>query len=277
MGTHRQRACAELGVDCPTVVRALASERDKREHVRKINLLRRNLDPVTWAEQFQAMLEERGVERRRGPKRHDGIAETVSEIAAELGVHERTARNRMSLLVAPDDVKEQVRSGEMAEKEARRRTSKARRRAETAAAAQALAAHRREVPVSVFTTLVIDPPWRYDNATTRGAAEDHYPTMTVDELRKLEVPAADDAHLYLWVTNGFLREGFDLLDVWGFTYKTCLTWVKSHMGLGNWFRSVPSTSCSQSKGTCLRSATTPSTGSARHGSATPRNPSSSTT
>jgi N6-adenosine-specific RNA methylase IME4 len=144
----------------------------------------------------------------------------------------------MSLLAAPEDVKEQVRSGEMAEKEARRRTTKARRRAETVAAAEAIAAHRREVPVSVFITLVIDPPWRYDNTTTRGAAEDHYPTMTVDELRKLEVPAADDAHLYLWVTNGFLREGFDLLDVWGFTYKTCLTWVKPHMGLGNWFRSA---------------------------------------
>jgi hypothetical protein len=62
----------------------------------------------------------------------------------------------MSLLVAPDDVKEQVRSGEMAEKEARRRTSKARRRAETVAAAQAIAAQPLEVPVTVFATIVVD-------------------------------------------------------------------------------------------------------------------------
>lgn len=88
----------------------------------------------------------------------------------------------------------------------------------------------------VFSAIVIDPPWRYDNVATRGAAEDHYPTMSLDELAALELPAADDSHLYLWVTNGFIREGFDLLEAWGFTYKTILTWCKPQIGLGNWFR-----------------------------------------
>lgn len=87
-----------------------------------------------------------------------------------------------------------------------------------------------------FAVVVIDPPWRYDNVATRGAAEDHYSTMSLDELAALRIPAAEDAHLYLWVTNGFLREGFDLLGAWGFTYKTCLTWVKPQIGMGNYFR-----------------------------------------
>jgi len=87
-----------------------------------------------------------------------------------------------------------------------------------------------------YPTIVIDPPWRYDNRATRGAAEDHYLTMTIAELAELEIPSADDAHLYLWVTNGFLREGFALLDEWGFTYKTTLTWCKPQIGMGNWFR-----------------------------------------
>jgi len=90
----------------------------------------------------------------------------------------------------------------------------------------------------VYPTIVIDPPWRYDNVATRGAAEDHYPTMSMAELEALELPAAVDAHLYLWVTNGFLREGFTLLDAWGFTYKTCLTWIKPQIGMGNWFRNA---------------------------------------
>jgi N6-adenosine-specific RNA methylase IME4 len=89
---------------------------------------------------------------------------------------------------------------------------------------------------TTFSTIVIDPPWRYENTITRGAAEDHYPTMSMDELAALEMPAADDAHLYLWVTNGFLREGFDLMDAWGFTYKACLTWCKPQIGMGNYFR-----------------------------------------
>lgn len=88
-----------------------------------------------------------------------------------------------------------------------------------------------------WPTIVIDPPWRYKNVATRGAAEDHYETMSIADLSTLAIPASENAHLYLWVTNSFLREGFVLLDAWGFTYKTCLTWVKPQMGMGNWFRS----------------------------------------
>ncbi len=89
---------------------------------------------------------------------------------------------------------------------------------------------------STFAAIVVDPPWRYENTITRGAAEDHYPTMSLDELADLELPAEDNAHLYLWVTNGFLREAFDLIDAWGFTYKACLTWCKPQIGMGNYFR-----------------------------------------
>ena len=93
------------------------------------------------------------------------------------------------------------------------------------------------LPEGAFRTIVADPPWQYGNKATRGAAEDHYSTMTVENICELEVNAADDAHLYLWTTNGFLNESFDVVKAWGFTYKTCLTWVKPQIGLGNYFRS----------------------------------------
>jgi len=105
-----------------------------------------------------------------------------------------------------------------------------------------------ELPEGVYSTVVIDPPWQYDNRGTRGAANDHYPTMTLGELAALEVPAADEAHLYLWTTNAFLRDAFDLVDKWGFDYKATLVWVKAKgsqdpeetgrpvMGMGNYFR-----------------------------------------
>jgi len=48
--------------------------------------------------------------------------------------------------------------------------------------------------------------------------------------------ASPDSHLYLWVTNGFLRQGFSVMEGWGFDYKTCLTWAKPQLGLGNYFR-----------------------------------------
>ncbi len=89
-----------------------------------------------------------------------------------------------------------------------------------------------------FATIVADPPWQYGNTSTRGAAEDHYPTMTIEELCDLDVAehAADQAHLYLWTTAGHLPEAFRIVDAWGFTYKTYLVWVKPQMGMGNYFR-----------------------------------------
>jgi len=94
-------------------------------------------------------------------------------------------------------------------------------------------------PEGMFATIVADPPWRYENTSTRGAAEDHYPTMSIEELCDLSVVrerAAEQSHLYLWSTAGHLPEAFTVMEAWGFTYKTYLVWVKPQMGMGNYFR-----------------------------------------
>jgi len=95
-----------------------------------------------------------------------------------------------------------------------------------------------ELPAGTFACIVADPPWRYENESTRGSASDHYDTMPMEELIELEVPAAENAHLWLWVTNPFLREGFELVEAWGFEYRTTLTWCKPQIGLGNYLRSA---------------------------------------
>ena len=90
-----------------------------------------------------------------------------------------------------------------------------------------------------FSTFVADPPWQYGNTSTRGAAENHYGTMTIQELCDLDVvptSAAEQAHLYLWTTAGHLPQAFDVMTAWGFEYKTYLVWVKPQMGMGNYFR-----------------------------------------
>lgn len=94
-------------------------------------------------------------------------------------------------------------------------------------------------PKGFYRTVVADPPWQYDNRATRAAAEDHYATMPLDALCALPVAARaqEEAHLYLWTTNGFLREAFEVMDAWGFDYKTTLVWAKPQLGIGNYFRS----------------------------------------
>lgn len=89
-----------------------------------------------------------------------------------------------------------------------------------------------------FRTVLADPPWRYQNTASRGAAENHYPTLTVDEIcREPIVELVDDqAHLHLWTTNAFLESAFTVMRAWGFKFKSCLVWVKPQMGLGNYWR-----------------------------------------
>ncbi len=89
-----------------------------------------------------------------------------------------------------------------------------------------------------FPTIYADPPWTYENEASRAAAVNHYPTMSVDEIcaEPLRELAEENAHLHLWTPNGFLREAFDVIDSWGFEFKSCFVWVKNELGMGNYWR-----------------------------------------
>jgi N6-adenosine-specific RNA methylase IME4 len=89
-----------------------------------------------------------------------------------------------------------------------------------------------------FSTIYADPPWRYENQAARGAAGKHYDTMTVDDICSLPVRqlAADDASLFLWVTNAFLFDAYRIFDAWGFEFRDTFVWCKRQMGTGNYWR-----------------------------------------
>ena len=89
-----------------------------------------------------------------------------------------------------------------------------------------------------FSTVYADPPWQYSNSASRGAAVNHYSTMTVDEIcnEPIDALVKEPAHLHLWTTNAFLRDAFDVIDAWGFEFKSCLIWIKPTIGMGNYWR-----------------------------------------
>ncbi|TWP34340.1 MT-A70 family methyltransferase [Leekyejoonella antrihumi] len=88
-----------------------------------------------------------------------------------------------------------------------------------------------------YRTILADPPWDIEQKGKRGAQE-HYQLMTLERIKGMPVSelAADDAHLWLWVTNATLRHGYDVAEAWGFTVRSPLTWVKFRLGLGNYLR-----------------------------------------
>lgn len=88
-----------------------------------------------------------------------------------------------------------------------------------------------------YRTILADPPWDIEQKGHRGAIE-HYNLMSLERIKRMPVAelAADDAHLWLWVTNATLRHGYDIAEAWGFTVRSPLTWVKFRLGLGNYLR-----------------------------------------
>lgn len=115
-----------------------------------------------------------------------------------------------------------------------------------------------------YKVLYADPPWQYvtysDKGQDRGAVQ-HYDVMTLDEIKAMPVKdlVERDAVLFMWVTDTHLRQAFEVLDAWGFEYKTvAFYWVKQKksspqqeddseppaegddfFGMGKWTRANP--------------------------------------
>lgn len=90
-----------------------------------------------------------------------------------------------------------------------------------------------------FKTILADPPWDVQQKGALGAAS-HYELMSLDTINAMPVRdlAAADAHLWLWATNATLRAAYDVMEAWGFTPRSPLTWIKPRLGLGQYLRNA---------------------------------------
>lgn len=99
-----------------------------------------------------------------------------------------------------------------------------------------------DIPKNHYRSIVVDPPWRYQNKNTGGSmvsgSKSKYHTMSIDELSRLPVKsiADKDSILFLWSTTPLLPLAFDLMKTWGYTYKTSIYWNKLNYGMGFWYR-----------------------------------------
>jgi len=102
---------------------------------------------------------------------------------------------------------------------------------------------------SNFSIIYADPPWTFQTWSKRGkarSAESHYPCLTLPEIQALPIAdiAADNCTLFLWATDPLLPQAIDLIQKWGFNYKTIgFNWVKLNKssegfftGMGYWTR-----------------------------------------
>lgn len=97
-------------------------------------------------------------------------------------------------------------------------------------------------PFGGASLIVADPPWKFEDWSEAGnkskSPDHHYACQPLDWIMALplDVLAGPNCLLCLWATNPMLRDAFDVLEAWGFTYKTKAEWVKrtknGHLGFG---------------------------------------------
>lgn len=92
-------------------------------------------------------------------------------------------------------------------------------------------------PNKKYSVIYADPPWRYDfSKSDNRKIENHYQTMTLEDIKNLSIPTEKNAVLFLWATAPKLLEGLEVMKSWGFEYKTQAIWDKQLIGMGYWFR-----------------------------------------
>ena len=97
-----------------------------------------------------------------------------------------------------------------------------------------------------YKTILADPPWRFASQRGKGSnrsAESHYELMPLEAIKAMPVAelCEENAHLYLWICNGQLQEGLDVIKAWGFTFRSPIYWIKPRLGLGNYIRNASET------------------------------------
>jgi N6-adenosine-specific RNA methylase IME4 len=244
-GRHRLRAALELALPSVPVVDAVLGSDSPEVYMLKAAVLRRHLTDgqraamsVLWAAEHPQPRAQDGKFQPSPGRSGDGDEHPTQRQAERLfnvsrHQHEKAAALRRD---APE-VFEKVHRGEtdlrMGSREAR-----------TDATRERLA--NLAVVEGQFSSICADPPWPFENTGSRGAAADHYATLSIEAIASLEVrgrPARDLApqpggHLYLWTPSAFLAEGIAarVARAWAFEPKCILTWVKPQVGIGNWFR-----------------------------------------
>tara|TARA_Y100000034_G_scaffold29728_1_gene36202 strand:+ start:70415 stop:70984 length:570 start_codon:yes stop_codon:yes gene_type:complete len=100
------------------------------------------------------------------------------------------------------------------------------------------AAPRRTVKKNKkYQVIYADPPWRYDfSKDSKDKIENHYPTMSLEEIKNMQIPSEDNSVLYLWATAPKIEQAFEVMKAWGYTYITQSIWDKDWIGMGYWFR-----------------------------------------
>lgn len=229
-GHHRAKACFELRIDPRFTHQIIDNKLLEKKFVIECNLKRRHLNDFQKAELVIPLLEiekqlakERQLKGTLLPNESKGMA--TERVSKQAGLSRNTfERAKVIIQKAPEELKEKVRSGQTSIHYAYKSVNRAEKKKNS-----------EPIPRDFFSVILSDPPWKYD-VNLRGSPDAHYSVLTVEEICKLKPLSHKDCILFLWTIAPMLKEALQVLEAWGFKYKTHLVWVKDKIGTGYYFR-----------------------------------------
>jgi N6-adenosine-specific RNA methylase IME4/ParB-like chromosome segregation protein Spo0J len=233
-GRHRWRACHELGIACKRATFQGRTDATAYRFVLSQNLHRRHLTASQRAALALDVLPlfEREAKQRQGSR--EDIRERIPEsdkgkaaekVAEMVGVNPRYISDAKRVAQLDPELFTRVRSGDITLPKAVIAVT----HREAHAKLDAIARVRVAPPKRTYDVVVVDPPWPMQKLALDRAPRDvvfPYPTMSLEEIKALKLPLAADCHVWLWVTQRFLPDGFALLQSWGLRYVCQFTWKK---------------------------------------------------
>jgi ParB/RepB/Spo0J family partition protein len=244
-GHRRWRAAKLLDMDIvPVVVVNYQNDLEEREAVIDFNRQREKLfsQRMAEAEELEAIERERAKERQEVGSNQYRVKETFPEAT------KGQTRDKVAEKVGLGSGKTYEKAKQVWEK-AQQGNEDAQKLVEqidggrtTIHSAYKKINHRRPetpptLPSGQYDVILADPPWRYEfSETSMRAIENQYPTMELEDIKRLNIPAADNSVLLLWATAPKLEEAIQVMNAWGYIYKTCAVWDKGKIGMGYWFR-----------------------------------------
>ncbi|WP_157014877.1 MT-A70 family methyltransferase [Mesorhizobium xinjiangense] len=260
-GHHRVQVCESLGlVDWPRFVRKGLDEAEKRTLARELNVSRRHLTSAQKRELIEGQLRDTPSISSRAIAAMLGVDDkTVSKVrrqlvdAAEIPHHDEVEGRdgvrqpaskpiRTAYLPDPDNRRELMKVA----KDLRSEQQHARHQVRLAHMDMVAERGRANAPGKLdraYPVYYADPPWKFgvrSEVTGREkSAENHYPTMTTDEIVELMaglIAGDNPAVLFLWATNPMLPDALRVMEACGFAYVHHWIWDKEDIGNGYWGR-----------------------------------------
>ena len=249
-GHNRYDICKRNDLPFQTIERAFENRSEVIEWIITNQFGRRNLNNYvrgTLAIRLGSEIAERAKANKKAsggavPQKSDKPVDVNKELAKLAGVsHDTISKVNKIEEKGSEEIKKALAKGEISINEAHKKIkAEETRQARVNTIVEISKGNSSLEQIAEFYPVVyVDPPWQYEYSETESRAiENQYPTMSLDDIKALKVSdiTTKDCVMFMWATSPKLVESLELLEAWGFTYKTCAVWDKQKIGMGYYFR-----------------------------------------